>query len=557
VLSAVATRARGARLVRPARTLAALALLACSALAHGAEDWVYVTRAGDNLWDLSKRYLRHVGYFHSLRAYNAIDEPERIAPGQLIRMPVRWLKVGPATAEVLNVAGEAVVVRQGSAGPEPLAVGDRLHSGDRVRTGAGSNLLIQFADGSRTLVQADGDVAMDSLRAYGQTGMADTRIDVDRGRVDSRVTPASGPGSRFRITTPSAIAAVRGTRFRVEADVGAGLARGEVVEGEIAVDAAGAGRSVPAGFGVVVAGGTPPPPPVSLLPAPDVADIAPRQERTLLELEWPPVAGGAAYRAQLFAGSTPDILLEDAVVETAAVQWDAPPDGEYLLQVRAIDARGLEGLDALRPFVLDARPVPPILLGPRDASAHRQGTGVELWWAVPAEAERFHLQVAGDAAFENILVDEPALAGDRLTLPASLGPGSYQWRVSTRSRTGEQGPFGPPRRLRIQAVPESPGQLPPAVGETGIEVAWGAARAAVSYEYQLARDPEFEDVIDSGTTTETRATLSKPGSGTYYFRSRGVSDEGVTGAYTSGQAIKIPSKPVYWWIFLLPLLLLL
>ncbi len=105
------------------RSLLALIALALLLAGPGArcEDWIYRAQPGDNLWDLSKRYLRSVQYFQSLWAYNNIEDPTRLEPGQEIRMPMRWLKRGPTQASVVVVQGTAT--RIGASGEEPLVPG--------------------------------------------------------------------------------------------------------------------------------------------------------------------------------------------------------------------------------------------------------------------------------------------------------------------------------------------------------------------------------------------------------------------------------------------------
>jgi hypothetical protein len=44
--------------------------------------------------------------------------------------------------------------------------------------------------------------------------------------------------------------------------------------------------------------------------------------------------------------------------------WNAPPEGDYVLRLRALEAGGLEGLSAEHAFVLNAHPVPAAPLKP-------------------------------------------------------------------------------------------------------------------------------------------------------------------------------------------------
>ncbi len=58
---------------------------------------------------------------------------------------------------------------------------------------------------------------MDSLGSFDASGMVDTSVRLKKGRVENRVAPQK-PDSRYRIITPAAVAAVRGTEFRVGGD---------------------------------------------------------------------------------------------------------------------------------------------------------------------------------------------------------------------------------------------------------------------------------------------------------------------------------------------------
>jgi hypothetical protein len=77
------------------------------------------------------------------------------------------------------------------------------------------------------------------------------------------------------------------------------------------------------------------------------------------------------------------------------------PDGDQHVRVRAIDARGLEGLNADRAFTLSARPEPPLLSQPASVAGACPGAG-------------------GDASGRDVL---PRLRGGAaLSAPASSAP---------------------------------------------------------------------------------------------------------------------------------------
>ncbi|MCP5153083.1 MAG: FecR domain-containing protein [Ectothiorhodospiraceae bacterium] len=536
-----------------------MALAALAALPNAgarAQDWIYTARPGDTLWDLTERYLVSLAYVERLRAYNDIAEPTALPPGRRIRVPIRWLRVQPAPARVIEVVGAAEMVDAGGA-TAPLTAGQQLATGDRVRTPTGASTTIEFADGSRMVVLPESDVEMDSLSMYGDTGMVDSLSRLRGGRVESTVRPAVGPGSRFRIGTPAAVAAARGTGFRVGYSADDGAARTEVTEGTVGVSDERQTRTLSAGFGVVARPGERLARPRPLLPAPDLSALPARQERPIVRLAWPAVADAVRYRAQIFAGESAERLLLDTVVDAPATALEAPPDGDYLLSVRAIDAESLEGLDARLPIVVDALPLPPPPLRPPHEAAMPATNVPELWWSVPQDAAAFRLQIADNPAFSPPLLVDTELDGDRFTPPGELPPGTYYWRLSTRTASGDVGPFGDTRAFRLQLVPPGVEAAPPAVGEETVEFSWSEALGAVRYEFDLARDEGFTDIVEHLEVDSPRVQLPTPSAGVYYFRARGVSAENVPGTYGPPSRLEVPSNFPWWLLPIGGLLLIL
>lgn len=541
-----------------ARYVTGIAMAGLLALPVAAQDWVYSARPGDNLWDLAEEYLVDGTRFTDrLQRHNKITTPKHIPAGTRIRFPVRWLKQQPADARLVREAGSVNLFSAGSSVPQPAAQGAALRVGDRLETGANSAATVQFADGSRMLVQADSALTFDSMSAYHTTGMVDTTMRLHRGRIENDIEKAKGPGSRFRIVTPAAVAAVRGTNFRIGFRDQDATMFSEVTGGEVGVSAQQVTRELPAGFGLLAKTGTPPPPPRALLPAPDLSALPARAERLLLAFEWPVTPGAAKYRAQLYAAADLESLLLDKVVNSARVEWNAPPEGEYVLRVRAMEADGLEGLSTDHAFVLDARPVPPPLLKP-EAAAKIHGPQQEFWWSKPEAAASYHLQISRDEAFVDRVVDSAGLTETKLTLDPALVPGNYWWRLALVNQAGEKGPFGDARALRVLAVPAALAAGSSTVGEDGVVISWGRAADAAGYDLQLAHDAQFTELAREERLQGTEFKLDQPDPGTYYYRARGVSDEDVNGPWSPVNQFEIEAPP---WsplrlLLLLPLLLL-
>ena len=534
-------------------------LLACTLLALPgatalAEDWIYTVRPGDNLWDLSETHLTSMKYWQPLQRHNNLTDPLHILPGSRLKFPVAWLKHQPSAATVVQLQGAARLISGADGSSKPLGVNTRLFSGDTVQTGPDSNLSIRFADGSELLVLSGSEVVMDSLSAYGVTGMVDTRVRLQGGRVDTRVQPSEGPGSRYHIITPAAVAAVRGTQFRVSADTDRPVARSEVIEGKVGVSGAGARQLVRAGFGTVAAAGRPPQPPRKLLPAPDLTPLPALLDRLPLQFNWVNVDHAAGYRYQIAADKRFDLLLADGTSRQAAATADLP-DGDYVLRVRAIDQDRLEGLDALRSFHVDARPVPPVLIGLGNGTLIRDPQP-GFSWSTTATDTGWHFQLARTADFKDLVADQPDLDKPRYQPSQPLAEGDYFWRVATIQDKTDTGPFSDTQDFTFRALPPGPNLAPPEIGEHEMVFHWQAVAGAAQYHFQLAADLDFEDIVSEQTVSEPHAVIVRPIPERYYFRARTVDARGDAGPFGVTYEVSVP--PTSYWPFLMvffPLLL--
>ena len=538
--------AREQRLQKYTATLLTTVLLLLANAAAVANDWIYTVRPGDTLWRLSETHLTSMKYLEPLQRHNNIANSRHITPGSRLKFPVAWLKHQPATAMVVQLQGEARLVSAIDGSIQPLTIDTRLHTGDRIETGPDSNLSIRFADGSELLVLSDSTVVMDSLSAFGTTGMVDTRIRLQGGRVDTRVRPRQGPGSRYNIITPAAVAAVRGTQFRVSAESDKPIARSEVIEGEVSVSGAGASQLVPAGFGTIAEAGQPPQPPRKLLPAPDLSTLPALLDRLPLQFNWERIENAAAYRFQVAANSQFDRLLADDITAQAAATADLP-NGEYSLRVRAIDKDKLEGLNAVHAFTVDVRPQPPLLVGLGGGMLIRDSQPDFTWSRAPADTG-WHFQLARNAGFDKPAVDLTDLREPHFQPEHPLPEGDYFWRVASYQGNRGQGPFSDAQHFSLQPLPQGPDPAPLQINEYEMAFHWKAVGGAASYHYQLASDPDFNNIISERTVTEPHAVLPRPVPGRYYFHAQIQDVHTTTWPYSVTYLISVP--PASYWPFL-------
>ncbi|HQS99603.1 MAG: hypothetical protein B7Y26_05035 [Hydrogenophilales bacterium 16-64-46] len=511
-------------------------------------EWRYTLRPGDTLIGVSQRYLARPADWPRVQQLNRIANPYRLVPGSPLRIPLAWLKETAAPATVLAVSGKVRVVPPGAA-ERVLNTGELLAAGTQLEAAANSSATLSFADGSVLVVQPGTRLTLDTVSVYAGGGMADTRLRLQQGRVDVGANPARTRGSRLQVITPSAVAAVRGTRFRVGADATA--TRQETLEGEVALDAAGQRVAVRAGQGSVAAAGQPPSEPVALSPAPELAGLPARIDTLPLLFDWPALPGAAAWRAQI----APDARFETVLLEKPA---DAPrvgfadlPDGDYVLRVRAVDARGLEGHDALHRFVLDARPFAPLLTAP---GARVRDARPTLAWSTVVGVNAYRVQLARSDDFAAPLLDR-TLSTTTWQPDTALEPGGYVWRVASVAG-GETGPFAPTRRFTYDPLPGAPAiaAADAVFADEALSLRLPPPAAGLHYAWTISRDAAQADVLWRGESTDGSLRVAPLQPAPVYLGARLVEADGTAGP-TVVRRLDPPPRPAWEpWLVLLPLL---
>ena len=362
--------------------------------------------------------------------------------------------------------------------------------------------------------------------------------------------PVRQPAARVELRTPVVNLGVRGTDFRTRIDGERTLA--EVNQGLVGVGP----QPVDAGFGTAAAAsGVSPPRP--LLPPPDLGAMPARVERLQLAVPLAAAPGVQRYRVQLYDGAQPDRLLLDGLFQPPLALWPVTlPDGRYRLQARAADADGIEGRDASVFFVLAARPEPPFLLRPRADETRREET-VTLAWSRNPDAARYRLQVSAVGHFDQPLLTRDDLVDTETTV--ALPPGRYRWRVSSVRADGHVGPWGDAQAWESVPPPPSPPQSAPArLDDAGLMLSWSAAPLPdARYQLQVAGPAGFSAPLIDITTDRTEHLLAKLPPGTYQVRVRVVSAAAGPSAFGNPQEVQVPEAASRWWLWLLPLPLLL
>lgn len=519
------------------------ALLLPPAIA-GAQDWNYRVRPGDTLWDLGGLYLKPSVRWQQLQQHNRIDNPYQLPPGQLLRFPISWLRTEPAPARVLSVRGKVELSGADGTATRALQAGEQLHIGDTVETEGDSSITLEFADASRLQLREYSRLRLDQLSRYGHTGMVDTRLRLQQGRASNRVTPARGPASRYIIDAPTATSSVRGTVFRVSAGDTGHVGATEVLQGKVQVGNPHGQRLVRPGQSTRSSSADAAPAAVSaLLPAPALRNDALRLAPLPTLLAWEPVTGADHYRVEVVQAATPEILLfATSTADTRLAIGDLPP-GQLRLLLRAVDAHGVEGLDASADFELSDQPPPPLTVSPLHGQTINSDRPRFRWSQAPG-ARSSVLQIAAEPSFRQPLQEQATHATD-LRLAQPLPPGQYYWRVASRDAEGHQGRYGQALPLQLSNEPVDPALQPPEAAHGELTLRWQAGSEGQRYRVQVDRRGDFKAPLIDETVAQPQVSFKRPWSGTLHVRVQYIDDDGHAGEFSPAQQIPLPCRLCY------------
>ncbi|HUU55382.1 MAG TPA: FecR domain-containing protein [Armatimonadota bacterium] len=164
------------------------------------------------------------------------------------------LAVVQRVAVVDAIVGEAEVRVHGEGDPAPLEVGKLVRAGDIVQTGADSSVelrWVRWAGGMRIRIGPSTRFAVTRAVVNRSSEEKESRVRVEEGTIWIRLREALTGKSKFEVETPTAVAAVRGTVFRVTV-ARDGSSTVSVWEGMVVVSG-GRGQEVVVGGGSMVA----------------------------------------------------------------------------------------------------------------------------------------------------------------------------------------------------------------------------------------------------------------------------------------------------------------
>ncbi|HQS69070.1 MAG: hypothetical protein B7Y36_12900 [Novosphingobium sp. 28-62-57] len=388
----------------------------------------YSMRQGDNLFTLAQRALQRPDSYRAVQRINRISNPRQIPTGTVLKIPLNLLRADPLSARIIALRG-TVTLRQND-GLAPARIGAALLPGVAIETGTDGFVTIELPNGSRTSMPTRTRLRIVRLHRIALTGSIDYDLAVDGGKVETTASPlGTDANNRFRIRTPRALSAVRGTVFRVAFADEAATSLTEVLEGAVAASSATSGEqaSLTPGLGAVIAASgnvrT-----ETLLAAPDLRDPGRVQVDPQVRLNLATLTGASAYRLQIAEDAGFTRILDDRSGDAAEFVIDDIPNGSLFVRVSAVAASGLEGV----PQTYAMRRI----LAGVTASAQADADSMRFAWGGSGEGRRTYSFQLGAADGKGAwLVDEAGLETSGIRL-RRLGPGVYRWRVGVRQESG-------------------------------------------------------------------------------------------------------------------------
>jgi len=380
----------------------------------------YTVRRGDTLDRLSRSFLVPERRWRSLLGLARIGNPKRLPVGRQLRIPRPWLRFKVEPARLASYRGTIRLSIGGRAvSPSPGAL---VGEGTEVATAANSFVTLMLADRSQVVIPSQSRVRVRELRRILLTGAIDYRIDVEKGRLETRVAPLDQPSGRYRIRTPVSMTAVRGTEFRVSFDEESRMAATEVLAGSVAfsVSEGPAVLALERSFGATLDQGGEPRL-EKLLGAPELDNPAPLQTRDAVEFRTRKLADAIRYRVLIAADAGFIDNVAEQFSDDGTFALPDIPNGTLFARVSAIARSGLEGMAQAYSFRRRLASIHGTVEAGEDGYRFR-------WSGAGGGVRRYRFQLMRDTPQGRLVVDEVALARDALTLRRIPG-GVYYWRV--------------------------------------------------------------------------------------------------------------------------------
>lgn len=389
----------------------------------------YIIKSGDTLSDLKNKYIRPEISYRLIQKYNGISNEKHLKIGSTLLLPRQYLRFEKSNAQILSLRGNINILTTVNGTARQYKVGDVISEGAIINTGRSSFMSLSLEDGSQISLPSNSNVTLRRMRRYMLERAIDYDFDIAKGGSRTKVAPLRGQNDRFRMRTPRAVSAVRGTEFQMRVDESSDNAISEVTEGSLAVSNTITNNDalLPAGNGWAVTK-TGREIKEKLLPAPQLINPSQTQKDDLLNFTLKPLAGAGKYRISLAKDATFLEQIGDHISETEIVALPTIDNGRYFVRASAMSPNGIEGLSNIYSFKRTLNSI--------TAQGGASDDGFLFKWVSRGEGPKnYHFQLfasngQGKPLSEIAIVDESGLDANSVTI-SDIGEGEYVWRLGT------------------------------------------------------------------------------------------------------------------------------
>jgi hypothetical protein len=260
--------------------------------------------------------------------------------------------------------------------------------------------------------------------------------------------------------------------------------------------------------------------------------------------QWTPVQGARKYRLQVSADPTfGTSLLDDVETDSTAYTSNTtyPPDATLYWRVRASDENGIGLTWSVTGTFTHSLPAPVLF----DSNARiGEEIPVWLWNAVPGAVEYDLHAVLPDSSTRDVNgLPSPAFVAGLIA-----GNGFFRWSVRgefPKAGGTTPGPYSASQVFTKILTP--PVRLRAIRGRKSLVFTWASKAAARQYRFQIARHPDFSNMVDSvDTESHVYAPLLTQDDywkgGRFYWRVAGIDDYGNVGKFTKNVVLRLPRR---------------
>lgn len=194
-------------------------------------DLVYEMKQGDTLLNLVARYFSGPDALNEIVRINQIKNVYKIPVGQKITLPRALLNFSSAQAHLTSIDCNEPIYLNGQ--QKELHLGDALSQGSSIQTPKNCNVAITLEDASTVNLMSATTLRIKTLRKNALEKSPEVELEVLAGRIELDVPKRQKGDAPYQVLTPSSLAGVRGTKFRVGVDASRGNSQVEVTQGNV------------------------------------------------------------------------------------------------------------------------------------------------------------------------------------------------------------------------------------------------------------------------------------------------------------------------------------